>query len=367
MNFKQFDKQKAVALFTGLTILCFVLFQNCSKVNVKDLQSDDLSKALASPSTTTTTMPAPPPPSAHGSILIEPQFPIVSEGQKGMFTVSFQDLENITYMCQDKLTGQILSSGQIKSSGSTFDIIVNQDITCEASGTVQGSVDTLRDSAEVSVNCANRIKNTSQNRCEDFSCKKIVTMTDNDLDNVPARDQNGICYAFKVMDKIANGPSSATVSTDKEITSRNHDSSSASKHRNPYLMRSANPEFRLAGPRVVKLAGGLDANKPILVDNFILTGVYPSTVDPTPDLAVYYKVMGTSDSSIYDDTGKDTKSIRFMKTLLPITAYATGGTSSVTAVDITRSVEPGIYHNLDIRALDCGGSRQLSDIYLLFQ
>jgi len=43
------------------------------------------------------------------------------------------------------------------------------------------------------------------------------------------------------------------------------------------------------------------------------------------------------------------------------------GTATVNALDITADVSSGRPYTLDLRAEDCGGTRQMSDIYLVFQ
>jgi hypothetical protein len=155
---------------------------------------------------------------------------------------------------------------------------------------------------------------------------------------------------------------------DGDVLARDHSRTSgdASQTNKPYVMGKEQSEFRILGPRSVKLSGGLDATAKILVDNFVLVGVYPSAQDPKANLNAYYKVMGSSDSSIAVD-GSDSHAVKFIDTLIPVIAFASGGTSTLAPLDITSSVQPNIYHKLDLRALDCGGARELSDIYLLFQ
>jgi len=291
----------------------------------------------------------------------------VIEGQNSVLTFNYKDVDQVSYMCTDRVTKEILAAGAVSSSGQQMQIKVERDIHCEVMGNPLDNSPQIRASQDLTVNCGNRIKNMAQNKCQDFSCTKVTELTSvNDLMNIPARDSNGVCYAYKLLSKIANSSSSLTKDIDAEVLSRNHDSTGPRIH-NPYNMGSVKAEFQLLGPRVVKVAGGLSPSAPILVDNFILMGVYPSSQDVSATLASVYKVLGTSDSSIVDSAGQDTHSIKFIDTLLPVQAYASAGTSSVTAVDITRLAEPRVPQTLDVRALDCGGSRELSDVYLLFQ
>ena len=125
--------------------------------------------------------------------------------------------------------------------------------------------------------------------------------------------------------------------------------------------------FKINGARVVKLSGGLSATAPILVDNFVVIGVRPTGSDSTGQISSLYKVYGSSDSTLIDSNGAATENISVLGTLIPVIPFATGGTSSIAPVDVTRQVQPNVMQTLDVRALDCGGARELSNIYLLFQ
>jgi hypothetical protein len=365
-------------------------FQNCSKVAVDDMppemkivaagnadpdpagNADPDPVADSGPTVTTTTTTVPPQAIYHPKISLDAIPAKVVEGQKSVLTIEYQDLDKVSYLCTDRVTKEILAAGSVAKSGTSVDIKVEKDIHCEAMGTPLDQSPQIKDSRDLTVDCGNRIKNTAQNKCEDFSCKQVKELTSlNDLLSIPARNGDGLCYAIKLLSKIAASSSSLTTSVDKEVVARIHGYPNTNKlptiTRNPYNMGSVKTEFRLEGPRVVKLAGSLDPTAKILVDNFILMGVYPSSQDVSQSLASVYKVMGTADSSIAGPDGQDSHSIRFIDTLIPVQAYADRGASSVTAVDITRQAEPQVNQTIDIRALDCGNGRELSDIYLLFQ
>jgi hypothetical protein len=197
-----------------------------------------------------------------------------------------------------------------------------------------------------------------------FSCKTIqaVLPAANGVLEIPARSEAGLCFSVKLMDAIANSASNLTPNIDTDLISRDHDRgiSSPENRRNPYLLGKSVLNFKLDGPRSVKLSGSGSQLSPILADNFILAGIYPQSIaNPDPE---YYRVYGTSDSSVGTGNG-----VYFRNVYLPINAFATGGTSTIHALDISSRVIPNSVYTLDVRALDCGAVRELSDIHLLFQ
>lgn len=363
---------KLIAAITGISVISMLLFQNCSKVSVSDVPSIP-SQSLNAAAGTSTERPIDPiveiPAKAPAVIQINASPATVVEGQQSILTVTFQNVENVTYLCTDRVSNEILASGLISSSGQQLGVKVDQDLHCEFTGQDISGTNPVHAYQDLTLDCANRIKNTAQNKCQDFSCQKFIELTSlNELLNIPARDSNGICYAMKLLNQIKFSSSSLNTTVDQDVTSRNHDQDrSQNPNHHPYQMGSVKTEFRIYGPRVVKLSGGLSATTPIRVDNFVLLGVYPTGTDVSANLSTVYSARGTSDSAVLDASGRQTTSIEFLDTLISVIPYGTGGTGSVSAVDITRSAQPKIFQTLDIRALDCGGSRELSDIYLLFQ
>jgi hypothetical protein len=191
----------------------------------------------------------------------------------------------------------------------------------------------------------------------DFQCKSFVTLALGNSMQIPARDGSGTCYAVKLLNAIANSASSLTAVTDSEVVSRNHDTGAAT--RNPYVLGSDTLEMTLADRRFVKLSGSASQLAPIKVDNFILSGIYPSS---GPNSTNFYRAYGTADSTI-----PGTKVITLRGDNISLQPFGPAGTSTVNALDITSDIIPGSPYTLDLRALDCGGSRELSDVYLLFQ
>lgn len=193
----------------------------------------------------------------------------------------------------------------------------------------------------------------------DFTCQSVVLLAPSPNLNIPARSPNGICYAVKLFDAIASSASHLTAQLDYDVVSRDHDSKVFAT-RNPYKLGSGLFNLKLEGPRKVKLSGGLDSSARILVDNFILVGIYPLGSQP---IKTYYKSYGTKDSTI--DAGETY--IEFKNDQIPLQPFASGGTATVEPLELVSDLLPMRAYTLDIRALDCGGWRELSEVYALFQ
>lgn len=370
----------------------FLFYQNCGQSGEVTLQSqlDKAVKAIPADESTPTddsqatnpTVPQQPIPQTPSSQFVTPALEvkatpsIVKEQGSSVIEVKYQNLTKISFTCQDKAKSQSYANSFKSTTDSvlsgSFSVSVaniTSDVYCEFIGE-NSSIATLvpiKASLTIQLDCLNKIKNDF-GRCEDFKCQKVEVLGLQDLSNIPARTSAGVCYAVKLMSGIANSASSLNKELDMEVVSRNHDNgySNPSNTRNPYILNTFSGEVKILGERVIKLAGGADANKNILVDNFILTGVYPvSNNESAAQLVSHYKVRGTSDSTIKDAAGN--LGVAFRNILLPVIPFGNAGTSSVAPIDISTEIIPNVTHAIDIRALDCGGSRELSDIYLLFQ
>jgi hypothetical protein len=333
----------------------------------------------SSPSTPTpSTLPVPPQqpppqPPVKNYVLQTVALPaVVKENGSSRIEVNYSNLSRISYSCRDNATAGVLLEGSNtpeKTEGIwTLNIgSISSDMTCKFAGETggMGQDQVIKNTVSIELNCMNRIKNQA-GRCEDFRCLKFVELTDSALARIPARTSEGICYTKKLMSRIANSKSSLSPNRDPEVLSKDHDKNSTSSSPNhPYILGASKSEVTLEGERVVKLSGGQSATMNILVDNFLLLGTFPATVNVTTEnTSKYYKVRGTSDSAYSATTGIG---VQFRSTLLPVSPFGTGGTSSIAPIDISAEIEPGTPHTLDIRALDCGGARELSDVYLLFQ
>lgn len=287
----------------------------------------------------------------------------VPDGGSATITVTPTGVDHVTYQCT--ADGQVVSTGTVNLSTPTVNVTVSRDLICIVTGTNTQNPTVVVDIAlNLDVNCGNRVK--VGGKCRDFTCQSVREISLGNLNDIPARNSDGICYAARLVSAVSKGSSTLTGTVDSEVVSRDHNQTSPRVNRNPYDLGHFKGEVKLTGPRVVKLSGGLSATAPILVDNFILTGIYQTGAN-LANLNDFYRVRGTSDSSIATAGGADTHSISFLNQLIPIEAFATGGTSSIAPIEITNSIAPNTYYTLDIRALDCGGIREASNIYILFQ
>lgn len=346
----------------------FLFYQNCGQSGEIALEShvESAKNAIADPISAPTT----------NSLLVAITTPeIVKELGSSVVEIKYKNLTTINVLCQDKAKTKNYINTTANLANSSEGIIsmplnsIASDIHCEFQGHNFNVVNfiPLKTKLQIQIDCQNRVKNQSTGSCEDFKCLKTQALSLNDLIRIPARTSEGICYTVKLMSKISNSSSTLNSTRDTEVQSRNHDQefNDPTDIQNPYIMDKFKAEINILGERVVKLTGADSSSANILVDNFILTGIYPvSTNESLSDLAKNYKVRGTTDSSLIMN---GQYGVLFRETLLPVISFGPLGTSSVAPIDISTEITPNVPHNIDIRALDCGGSRELSDIYLLFQ
>ncbi len=196
----------------------------------------------------------------------------------------------------------------------------------------------------------------------DFKCANFIVlqMSAGHLD-IPARDAQGNCYVVKLLSATSFSPSSQNTVIDKEVISRNHDLSgnTSTDIHNPYLLGKAEVTMFLEGARSVMLAGGANDTDNITVDNFILVGIAPVAQAGNPQ---FYHSYGTSDSTVNNTDG-----ILFKNQNIQLAAFATRGTSTIVPLSLEGQMTIKQDYALDLRALDCGGIGNNSDIYLLFK
>jgi hypothetical protein len=291
--------------------------------------------------------------------------PMPLSGGSSNLLVTSQAVHDVKYDCRSVATGSSISSGNLSvgSAQATIQTIV-EDLKCSVSAQTSG--DPIVKTVDIGVDCesSGRLKDPTTHTCVDFTCKSYVALDPISSSaglkfEVPARTSAGICYTVKLMDAIANSKSDLNKTHDMEIVSANH---SGSGTWNPWLMGSANVEFLMkagGGARQVKLSSSGQKASAITVDNFVLTGLAKKSVGLTSNDV--YRSYGTKDSTV------DKSNIRFRNQNLPLTGFGSAGTTSIGTLDITTQVSTEESYVLDVRALDCGGSREMSDIYLLFQ
>jgi hypothetical protein len=251
-----------------------------------------------------------------------------------------------------------------------------------------------------------------------FSCTTYVQLNldSNNTLNVPAQDAIGTCYYYPIVDMASplTGGSSLTGNLDsnhdQDVLSRDHDvdAGNSADVWHPYIMDQSQFLLNFAGPRAVVLTGGSTAiagsflPSDISIDNFFLVGVYPQNVNlTTSNLSAYYSSFGTGDSPVgvngvttngvaFNPAGIDlttnasetytyatgNETVNYSTAgvvtdsayvIVPLTVEAPGGTAQIPQVTLTNDITPNVPTTMDFRALDCGGSRYLGNIYLLIQ
>jgi len=269
------------------------------------------------------------------------------------------NVKSVAFKCTASGTQDVVKEGDLPVGDTSVALVASRDLVCNVSAMTSTNM-ILEQRVDIPVDCGNKLK--VGGRCVDFDCQIVQTLSvvPGQTLEVPARSEQGVCFRVKLMNAIANSSSTLTQELDDEVVSRNHNGGEASKTRHPYVLGRSLLSFKTLGLRTIKLAGPQGASSPIRVDNFVLSGIYP-TADQSPGVSSY-RAYGTKDSTI-----PNTTYIFFRDRELDLVGFESGGTSTIAPLDITTQVLPGTAYILDVRALDCGGSRELSEIYLLFQ
>lgn len=281
-----------------------------------------------------------------------------AEGLQTWLQVQSAQVKNLSYSCLGQFSKKEIAKGTSNLNSFNSPVLVNEDFSCEVKGLDKVNLEIKR-VVNGQVNCGNRIKD--QGRCLDFVCTKFTQLgrlPSGSVLNIAARAA-GECYTYKLFDSIKSSSSKLTTVSDTEVISRNHDGSGPRNH-NPYVLGRSLINFKLAGPRVVKLTGGANSLAPILVDNFVLSGIYPAQIAPVPS---HYSAHGTKDSTV----DANESHILLKNAQIPLKSFGPAGTATVAPLEIVREADTNLDYLLDVRALDCGGVRELSEVYLVFQ
>lgn len=281
----------------------------------------------------------------------------VPQDNEGILDITLTQVSKASYRCQKISDGTLVTTGSLEQAVSSIKFNVTEDIRCDVTGTGKYNK-AISVSAIAEVSCG--AKNKESGRCVDFKCLSVIELPYSKTLKIPSREQsNGMCYVVKIFNAIEKGTSSLSKQVDLDVISRDHDLGDG-RTRNPYILDKDLINFTLDGRRVVKLAGGKSDKTPILVDNFVLVGLYPKNIEPIP---AHFGAHGTLDSV----TNSSNKTLMFKNTPVVLKPFGDFGTATVAPLDIVRDADVNLSYTLDIRALDCGGIRELSTVYLLFQ
>ncbi|QDK46879.1 hypothetical protein DOM22_17815 [Bdellovibrio sp. ZAP7] len=279
---------------------------------------------------------------------------VAINGTAGLITQGI-NVSTMAYSCSD---GQ---SGMLPVAQTSTSIKVTQDLACTVKGTNSAGVSVSK-TASISVTCgSNEVK--SGGKCIVYACKSFVEIKSFPV-VIPERTVDGVCYYAKLFDKIATGPSSG--SRLSNVVARDHSSANGGPSNlavtnvaAPYVLGAFTNKVTLNGERSVKLSGSSQALTSILVDNFVLMGSrLASSTAPISN----YRAFGSGDSAI-GTTGK----IKVNNADVSLQAFESGGTATIGTLLLTSDFSVGKQYELNVNALDCGGSKAMSEIYLVFQ
>lgn len=183
-----------------------------------------------------------------------------------------------------------------------------------------------------------------------------------DLINLPEKSSENICYYIKLFNAVANHKSGTYgEKRDPDVLSSNHNGDS-STYIAPFVMGDASVKFNNQANWKISLSGAYnDPKVQMAIDNyFFVQFTYGS---PAIELN---SAFGTADA----EPGKGALPILYKDLELNFEAFAAGGTAMVDAIGLqtpsSTDANFDFIYNLRLRALDCGGSAQLKDVYLVF-
>lgn len=178
---------------------------------------------------------------------------------------------------------------------------------------------------------------------------------------IPGRSSAEVCYYIKVFDAVPNGPSQLSRSVRTDIKSRDHSKGSIGEASmaHPLVMGQRAVNVQLLGARKVLVASDRFATKNIKVDNFVLVEITRS------NLSKVVWGAGSGDVKYRDASG--VLSVKLNDVPFTYEVYAPGGTSEFSPVDFTQYVPLNEPISIGVSALDCRGSEESTDGYLIFK
>jgi hypothetical protein len=191
----------------------------------------------------------------------------------------------------------------------------------------------------------------------------VEIINDGNLLNIPARTANGICYYIKIFDKISVHRSGTSGELrDLEVLASNHDGDSKT-YISPFTMGDKKVRFNKSAYWKMSLSGAFnDPKVKMAIDNFFLVQ-FSYGLNPRIQIN---SAFGTADA----EPKTTEKPIYLNSTPLSFKSFAPGGTAYVEALGLILPDESSNNQSNDlelrVRALDCGGSAELKDVYLVF-
>lgn len=180
---------------------------------------------------------------------------------------------------------------------------------------------------------------------------------------IPPLETTGLCYYKKILNAVpvhASGTNGEERAID--VLSRDH-SSSSWQPINPFIMGEATFNFIFQGNRTVSLSsnGSADVTQgQMAIDNYFLVETL------NQNNVKHMLARGTADARPYINSNKEIGPILVNgEPVNDFISYAAGGTAMVGYIDISSGFEINDPTNLKVRQLDCGGSAQATDVYII--
>lgn len=173
---------------------------------------------------------------------------------------------------------------------------------------------------------------------------------------IPARSSENICYFIKVVNAVASASSSTIPAMRSDIIARSHDANTP----NPRIMGETKiTNLLIGGEREMILASNSIGTGIIKVDNFVLVESYFDDNDGSSTRRLFGQ--GTADAPRTNEPlsvgGHEVKYI----------TGKNGGTDIINPIDLQAFIPILRPVQARISALDCGGTAEASDIYLVFK
>ncbi|MBK7845710.1 MAG: hypothetical protein IPJ71_18905 [Bdellovibrionales bacterium] len=205
-------------------------------------------------------------------------------------------------------------------------------------------------------------RNTAFTECREFveldtTANQIV---------IPSLAETGKCY-YKMIISAVNHHSSGSAGEPRamDVLSRDHNSSSATPS-HPFVLGESQLNFLVNGPRIVSLSSTASADgsmSKLKIDNFFLVELTSQGLNPQR------LARGTTDSQPWTNNSRTTVGPILVNNqpVNDFQSYASGGTALVPYIDVSGNFQSGVPTTVRVRQLDCGGSAEASNVFLIIR
>lgn len=180
---------------------------------------------------------------------------------------------------------------------------------------------------------------------------------------LPAKSANGICYYLKIFNSVALHPSGTQgEQRDGDVLSSNHNGN-FDEYISPFIMGDRSVSLNNSNNWAMSLSGDFDdPSTKMAIDNYFLVQFKYGITQPIELVSAF----GTADA----EPGRGQLPILYKDVEVAFQSFAPSGTALVEAISLKAPAMGAADFqgeiDLRIRALDCGGSAQLRDVYMVF-